>query len=133
MFEELLALPFDVKLDKFISVHMACPCVNCDHPLVRTLMASRFLEERSELQKFAEYAVWCSKLPKTLDYLKDHKTAIRRWWKEAGCSYREVDWRSTSPELQPPYAIRAEDGEILQITGDDFARWADATVEDPSK
>jgi hypothetical protein len=125
------ALPYELELSKLFCAPMASTfrTVNRHHPLVREALASKYLEQWSELQEFANTAIHCLTAPETVGILLDSTLKIERQQRIAGYRYEEVDWASVIPELRPPYKIRTTNGEILEVAEEDFKRWASAPID----
>jgi hypothetical protein len=128
--ETVYSLTYALELSKMFCVQMAAPLrtVNRQHPLVSEALTSKYLEQKSELQKFAQTAVQCLTAVETAGILLDPTLKIERQQRIAGYRYEEVDWASVIPELRPPYKIRAANGEVLEVAEGDFRRWANAPV-----
>jgi hypothetical protein len=129
--ETVYCLPYGLELSNIFCVQMTAPLrtVNRNHPLVREALTSKYLEQKSELQEFAKTAIQCLAAPQTAALLMDSTLKIERQQRIAGYRYEDVDWASVIPELQPPYRIRASNGKVLEITEEDFRRWAAAPVD----
>jgi HD superfamily phosphodiesterase len=125
------SLPYAIELSDIFSVHMDAPLrnVNRQHPLVKEALSARYLDQKSELQEFADVAVGCLSAPETARILLDSSLKIERQQRNAGYRYEEVDWASVIPELRPPYKIRRVNGEVSEIVEEDFRRWAAAPVD----
>jgi hypothetical protein len=124
-------LHYSLELATLFSVEMVAPLrtVNRYHPLVREAMTSKYVEQKSELQEFAETAIQSFTAPATIALLKGATSKIERQQRLAGYGFEAVDWASVAEDLRPPYTIRGSAGEILEITEEDFKRWAAAPIE----
>src|SRR5262249_22472466 len=54
----LLLLPYSTEIKELLSVHMPIQSVNRHHPLTRIARDARWLEEKTDLQKFARELIW---------------------------------------------------------------------------
>lgn len=122
----VLALPYSNEITDYFSVHLPSRSVNRAHPLVLEVLKARYLEEPSPLQVFAKTACHFLSNAKPLEVLSNAALPTTRWHKIVGSEYMDVDWQTVDSELHPPYKVRSADGAILQITGEDFERWAEA-------
>jgi hypothetical protein len=128
--DSVYALPYGGEASQFFSVHMpvSLRTVNRNHPLVREALSVKYLEQKSELQKFVDTAVRCLSAPETADILSGTNTKIGRWQRNVGYLFENVDWQSVAMEMHPPYRIRTAKGDNIEATSQDFARWASAEI-----
>jgi HD superfamily phosphodiesterase len=122
------ALPYSGEARQFLSVYLLFRNANQYHPLVREALSAKYLEQKSELQEFADTAVRCLSAPETAEILSGANPKIGRWQRQVGYLYENVDWHSVPQELSPPYKIRMKNGQCIEVTGKDFIYWANAEV-----
>jgi hypothetical protein len=125
------ALPYSHEVAQFLSVHIGAPLrnVNRSHALVREALSAKYLEKKSELQEFADIAVRCIADLQTGNLLTDVEAKIGRWHRNVGYHYEDVDWESVSEDLKPPYRIRTQAGDSIDITHEHLVRWAAAEID----
>jgi hypothetical protein len=124
------ALPYGGEVSQFLSVHISTSLrtVNRNNPLVSEALSAKYLEQKSELQEFADIAVRCLSAPETADILSGANPKIGRWQRNVGYRFESVDWQSVIPEMRPPYRIRIKSGDSIEVTEQDFVRWANADI-----
>jgi hypothetical protein len=129
--DRVYALPYSGEVAQFLSVHMLPTLrnVNRSNPLVLEALSVRYLEQKSELQEFADTAVRCLSASETAEILSGANTKIGRWQRRVGYLYENVDWQSVVPEMRPPYEIRMTNGATIEATAEDFLRWANAEID----
>ena len=128
----LFALPYSGECRNYLSVHMACRCVNRADPLVREALNGQYLKQKNTAQAFASAAVVCFSDPKTVAFVINPAKPIDRWRKSIGSLYSEVEWVQYSEALKPPYRLRTSDGSDLEITHEVLLHWANADFSEKS-
>jgi hypothetical protein len=125
--ELVSALPHSGEIKDYYSAHLPFRSVNRDHPLATEALRSRYLENPSPIQEFATSAAHLMSDDEWTETLVNPTTPPRRWHKYVGSKFVDVDWGTISPELHPPYKLLLETGETIQVSREDFERWANIT------
>jgi hypothetical protein len=128
-FTWIFCLPYSGSLKKALSVEGVVQSANNSHPLVQLTMENRFVDDESELQAFARAVVNCLSDRETFALLADPAYVVKagdRWRKSIGHFYRALDWDRIDPCYRPPYPIWLQQRGMIEVTGDDFEKWAKA-------
>jgi len=120
-------LPYDGNISNLLSAQSEFKNVNKAHPLVQLALKTQSQENKSPIEEFAANAPYCLSDVKLFEENKDHNR--RRWERNVGYKYQDVDWNGISEELKPPYLIRKITGEIVEITDADFNSWAEIDLK----
>ena len=122
----LFAIPFRGVIAAALTVFHPFPIFNQHHPLVDLLERSQF---KDNVERFARYLIGfliADESRRNEIYARPEQPT--RALQILARRFLEVDWAHQEVELRPPYKIWAEDGGWVEITEDDFRRWADADV-----
>ena len=119
----IILLPYSGELREFVSVQLSVRNANRFHPLAKVMLESRWLEEKSGLQKFAD-----SLLYRLADLRKFELPRYQRWQKKIGHLYRGVNWEGVASEFRPPYKVLTSTGEVMFVTHDTLESWADTPL-----
>jgi hypothetical protein len=133
-------LPYGGDLSACISCHSGFRTANRMQPLARKALESNFLQQPSNLHKFATSLVallsdYQSAAPRqtppdiTLEsLLQGPPKNLPLRCKYVGALFRGVDWQSVPSEYAPPYSVRLESGKTVQVTSEVLERWATAEI-----
>ncbi|MFZ2655584.1 MAG: hypothetical protein WAX69_11700 [Victivallales bacterium] len=122
-------IPYALQLKNALSVEGAVQTVNMNHSLVKLVRDSENVENKNELQNFANAVVCCLSNPDTFKFMSDPNYILNsgdRWRKYIGHLYMALDWKQIDPSLHPPYELWLQDRGLIHFTGEDFKKWAKA-------
>ncbi|HEX5719587.1 MAG TPA: hypothetical protein VF179_25730 [Thermoanaerobaculia bacterium] len=120
-FDWFILLPYSGDLHDFVSVHLPLRNANRSHPIVKVLLESRWLEQKSGLQEFAKALVSILSQGSGFD-------SNQYWQKKIGHLYRSVNWVSVAAEFHPPYKVFTSEGEVILVTNEVLESWADRPI-----
>jgi hypothetical protein len=129
VFTPPIALPYRDTVRTIASVVAPEKTVNCCHPLIRSAIDARFIEERTDVQTFATAMVWRICDPPTLSVVRGTK-APRFVEQYVGSLFNAVHWNTGNQACRPPYIVRTEDGNLVEITAELLSSWADAQIQE---
>jgi hypothetical protein len=118
------ALPYSSELQDFVSIHLPYRNVNRSHPVIAEVLDSKYLEQPSPFQIFAQTLSHFLSDPEALQIIVDSTQQVTRWHKAVGGKYLDVDWQTVATNLHPPYKVRLMDGTTTSVTADHLQTWA---------
>jgi hypothetical protein len=92
-------------------------------------LESRFFENKDSVQEFATSAVACLADKDALEKISRDKAVPTRWMKMIAYRYLAVDWWRYAKNLGPPYRIWLDKKGIVEVTEENFNRWAKTDVK----
>ena len=122
------AIPYDVEWEGVVTIQCPFNSVNRKHPLVQVALESEFVEEKDAIQEFASSVVRFFADKDELEKLASNPSGGSYWAKRVGWEYFGVDWSRYDRKLRGPYRVWLKEKGVVEITEDDFNRWAHAEV-----
>lgn len=132
-FTHPLAIPYSSEINNFLSVHSPLESVNYNHPIVNFLAKSHAINKIPAIHKFIECLLGgvgttatTLKLlddPTSYSSITDNQSDISYFVKRVSRTYLNVNWDNVSATLHPPYLIKLQDGEDIEITHSIFEGW----------
>lgn len=120
-------IPFDGLKNDYLTTTLYTNVANCDNPLVKILLNSRFAKTKNEIQEFAESFVFniCYLIQELRKENKPFTTKVGlRSLKYTSILFLNVDWSKYSDNVKPPYKIYIDKNTTYEITEEDFKDWA---------
>ena len=118
-------IPYELEIGPVLTVQAPFCSLNSRHPLVGKAVQTQHKSDKTPLEGFAKAACCCLYDRETLDLISRQQQASR-WMKNVALRYRMIDWSQYDESLQPPYRIWLRDRGYVEITEDDWQRWAEA-------
>lgn len=121
-------ISYDVEYETLLAIQCAFSSVNRKHPLVQFALESEFVEKKDAIQEFAGSVVNFFADKDQLEKIASNPSVVTYWAKRIGWKYSEIDWSRYDEKLRGPYRVWLKEKGVVEITEDDFNRWAHAEV-----
>jgi hypothetical protein len=121
------SIPFEGLNNDYLTTAQYTNVVNCDNPLVKIVLNSRFAKTKNEIQEFAESLVFniCYLIQELRNEKKPFTTKVRqRSLKYTSILFLNMDWSKYSDGVKPPYKIYVDKNTTFRVTEEDFKDWA---------
>ncbi|MDA3614327.1 HD domain-containing protein [Polluticaenibacter yanchengensis] len=120
-------IPFDMLNNDYLTTNQYTNVANCNNPLVKIVLNSRFAKTKNEIQEFAESFVFnvCYLIQELRKENKPFTTKVGlRSLKYTSILFLNMDWSKYSDNVKPPYKIYIDKNTKYEITEEDFKNWA---------
>ncbi|RZT95598.1 histidine kinase/DNA gyrase B/HSP90-like ATPase [Ancylomarina subtilis] len=120
-------IPFEGFTTNYITTTKYKNIANWEHPLVKFVINSQYVERKDELQEFANALIFnlCYLIQKLEEDKKPFSTSVGlRSLKYTSILFMNINWANYPDELKPPYKIYVDNDKTVEITEDVFKEWA---------
>ncbi|HEX3049000.1 MAG TPA: hypothetical protein VHY08_29930, partial [Bacillota bacterium] len=124
----IVLIPYIGELKSYLYVQLPFKNANSEHPLVKLILDSQYVEESSDFQVFSRSLIiyfnnlkYFKQLKKVqLEFSSSNNPLKRR----LGCLFQSIDWNQISEKFHPPYKVWLEDQGHIENTEEHFRLWA---------